>query len=196
MKNSISIKGFPKSRVVQQRRLEFRLMGADDGPLVLSFARALPAHDLLFLLRDITQEHNVDRWLQDVRDGTNCTVLALEGDTVIGYGSLIRSQQDWSQHVAEIRVLTAASARGLGLGQLLTREAFQIALEMGVEKISARMTLDQAGARRVFEGMGFRPEAVLHDEVKDKSGNKHDLLVMANDVPAFLARMEQHGVPG
>lgn len=194
--NPISVKGFPKTRVIEQRKLEFRLMSADDGPRILRFARALPPHDLLFLLRDISQEKNVERWLEDVLDGANCTVLALEGDAVVGYGSLIRSQQDWSLHVAEIRVLTAATARGLGLGQLLTREAFQIALELGVEKISARMTLDQAGARHVFEGMGFRPEAVLHDEVKDKSGKKHDLLVMANDVQAFLARMEQHGVPG
>lgn len=194
--NPIRVKGLPQHRVIEQRKLEFRLMNAEDVPRILRFARALPPHDLLFLLRDISQEKNVERWAQDVREGSNCTVLAVEGDNVVGYGSLIRSQQDWSLHVAEIRVLTAATARGLGLGQLLTREAFQIALELGVEKISARMTLDQAGARHVFEGMGFRPEAVLHDEVKDRSGKKHDLLVMANDVQAFLARMDQHGIPG
>lgn len=192
----IRVKGFPKTRVINQRKVELRLMTAEDAPRILKFARALPPHDLLFLRRDITQEKNVDLWVEETAVGTTYTLLAVEGETMIGYGSLIRSQQDWSRHVAEIRVLTAESARGLGLGQLLTREAFQIALELGVEKISARMTLDQAGARRVFEGMGFRPEAVLHDEVKDKSGKKHDLLVMANDVQAFLARMDQHGIPG
>lgn len=193
--NPIRVEGFPKTRVLEQRKLEFRLMSAEDAPRILRFARALPPHDLLFLLRDISQQDNVERWVQDVREGRNSTVLALERGDVVGYGSLIRSQQDWSQHVAEIRVLTAATARGLGLGRLLTREAFQIALELGVEKINARMTLDQVGARRVFEGMGFRPEAVLRDEVKDRSGKKHDLLVMANDVQAFLARMDQHGIP-
>lgn len=192
----IRVQGFPKTCVIQQRELVFRLMSDEDTQLVLRFSRALPPHDLLFLRRDITQEKNVERWLQDIREGTSCTLLALEGNAVVGYGSLIRSQQDWSRHVAEIRVLIAPSARGLGLGQRLTREAFQIALELGVEKISARMTLDQAGARHVFEGMGFRPEAVLHDEVRDASGRKHDLLVMANDVQGFLARMDQHGVPG
>ncbi|MGQ0503412.1 MAG: GNAT family N-acetyltransferase [Panacagrimonas sp.] len=192
----IRVKGFPKTRVINQRKVELRLMTAEDAPRILKFARALPPHDLLFLRRDITQEKNVDLWVEETAVGTTYTLLAVEGEVMIGYGSLIRSQQDWSRHVAEIRVLTAESARGLGLGQLLTREAFQIALELGVEKISARMTLDQAGARRVFESMGFRPEAVLHDEVKDKSGKKHDLLVMANDVQAFLARMDQHGIPG
>lgn len=191
----IRIKGFPKSRVINGRTVELRLMSAADTARILQFARALPVHDLLFLQRDITQEKNVDRWVENIRDGGNCTILAIEGDAMIGYGSLTRSQQDWSQHVAEIRVLAAATARGLGLGQLLTREAFQVALELGVEKISARMTLDQAGARKVFEGMGFRPEAVLQNEVKDKSGKKHDLLVMSNDVQEFLARMEQHGIP-
>ena len=59
----------------------------------------------------------------------------------------------------------------LGLGRLLTREAFNIALALDIQKIVARMTLDQTGARTVFEELGFRPEAVLRDEVKDRAGN-------------------------
>jgi len=42
----------------------------------------------------------------------------------------------------------------------------------------------------VFEGMGFRPEALLRDQVKDREGHKHDLLILAHEVAKFLAQME------
>ena len=56
------------------------------------------------------------------------------------------------------------------------------------------MTLDQTGARTVFEELGFRPEAVLRNEVKDRSGKTHDILLMANDVATFLARRDNYGL--
>ena len=50
------------------------------------------------------------------------------------------------------------------------------------------MPLDQTGARTVFEELGFRAEAVLRDEVRDRASKTHDILLMANDVETFLAR--------
>ena len=57
----------------------------------------------------------------------------------------------------------------------------------------ARMTLDRTGARTVFEELGFRAGAVLHDEVKDRAGKNHDILLMANNVETFLARGDAFG---
>lgn len=69
------------------------------------------------------------------------------------------------------------------------------AVTLGIEKIIARMTPDQTGARTVFEGLGFRPEGLLRDEVKDRAGKTHDILLMANNVATFLARGEAYGIP-
>ena len=44
--------------------------------------------------------------------------------------------------------------RGKGLGRLLTQEAFAQALERGIEKMVAQMTVDQKGAIATFEGWG------------------------------------------
>jgi L-amino acid N-acyltransferase YncA len=84
--------------------------------------------------------------------------------------------------------------RGKGLGRLLTQEAFAIALGLGIEKIVAHMTVDQKGAIAVFESMGFRPEALLRDQVKDREGRKHDLLILAHEVAKFRAQMDAYGV--
>ena len=53
---------------------------------------------------------------------------------------------------------------------------------MGLRKLTAQMTLDQAGARATFERLGFKPEALLTDWVMANDGRTRDLLVMAYDL--------------
>ena len=175
-------------------RVTLRLMSGSDGSVALAFARALPAHDLLFLRRDITQPEAIEIWLNGIARGRITSVLAESGGQVQGYATVDRGELSWSPHVAELRVLVSAAMRGKGLGRLLTQEAFAIALGLGIEKIVAQMTVDQKGAIAVFEGMGFRPEALLRDQVKDRDGRKHDLLILAHEVAKFQAQMDAYGV--
>ena len=188
------MEGFSKTATVEGRSVTLRLMNAADGPLMLDFAQHLPYHDLLFLRRDITKQSVIDRWLRDISDETMYTLLAEDETRLLGYCSLYRNDFDWSRHVAEVRVLISPQARRIGLGRLLARESFDLALTLGIRKVVARMTLDQVGARTVFEELGFRAEAVLRDEVKDRAGKTHDLLLMANDVATFVARGEAYGL--
>ncbi len=190
-----TVEGFPKTVTIKGQTITVRMMTTTDGPRLRTFAQQLSDHDLLFLRRDITKQSTIDTWVRNVADGTMYTVLAEDQAQILGYGSLYRNDFDWSRHVAELRVLVAPQARNLGLGRLLTREAFNVALTLGIEKIVARMTPDQTGARTVFEELGFRPEALLRNEVKDRSGKTHDILLMANDVATFLARGEAYGIP-
>ena len=187
------MEGFPKTLEVKARSVTLRMMGAQDGPLLLDFAQQLPYHDLMFLRRDITKQSSIDRWLYDIESEKMYTLLAENETRLLGYASLYRNDFDWSRHVAEIRVLISPQARKIGMGRLLTREAFNVALSLGIQKVVARMTLDQTGARTVFEELGFRAEAVLRDEVKDRAGKTHDILLMANDVETFLARGDAYG---
>jgi L-amino acid N-acyltransferase YncA len=189
------VEGFPKTLELKGNTITVRMMTGADSPRLLDFALQLPYHDLLFLRRDITKPSGIDKWVRDIADGTIHTVLAEDKVHTLGYSSLYRNDFDWSRHVAELRVLVAPQARNIGLGRLLTREAFNVALVLGIEKIVARMTPDQTGARTVFEELGFRPEALLRNEVKDRTGKSHDILLMANDVAAFLARGDAYGIP-
>jgi L-amino acid N-acyltransferase YncA len=189
------------SRPVYPREIQFadgpvtlRYMTANDREAALAFARALPSHDLLFLRRDITRPEIIDLWLDGIRRERIVSIFAERKGAVLGYATVDRGDLSWSPHVAELRVMVGASMRRQRLGQLLTREAFMIALNLGVEKMTAQMTTDQEGAIAVFEGMGFHTEALLRDQIKDREGRKHDLLIMANDVNAFLAQMEAYGV--
>lgn len=185
---------YPDTRRIAGRDITLRPMTAADRAAVLEFARKLPEHDLLFLRRDITQGAAVDDWIREIALGEIFTVLAVEGDSVLGWATIHRNQLRWTAHVAELRVMVAEGARGLGLGRILTQEAFANAVGLGIEKMVAQMTMDQKGAIAVFEGLGFRPEALLRDQVKDRAGKKHDLLVLSHDVSKFEGKRTAFGM--
>ena len=168
-----------------------------DREAILAFAQSLPTHDLLFLRRDITRPEEVSAWIAAVAAGDLATVLALRDDAVVGYSVVDRSPLEWMRHVAELRVMVAASMRGQGLGRLLTTEAFRIASEIGVEKMVAQMTTDQRTAIAVFQNLGFANEAVLHQHVKDRDGKNYDLLILRRAVSEFEASviLEEYGAP-
>jgi RimJ/RimL family protein N-acetyltransferase len=173
--------------------LELRYMTAADEAAVLAFARTLPDHDLLFLPRDIAQPKVLAAWIAQIERGLLTTLLASRSGTLVGCATIACEELAWSAHVGEIRVVVAADVRGEGIGRLLIQETFRIALELGLEKLIAQMTVDQRGAIAVFESMGFRGEALLRDHVKDRSGIKHDLVILSHDVARFQAQMEAYG---
>jgi L-amino acid N-acyltransferase YncA len=187
-------RSYPEQIRLGSDDITLRYMTASDADAILAFARALPEHDLLFLRRDITDPEGVAAWVRDVESGDTISVLAVRGSEVVGYGTIHRNKVGWSQHVGELRVLVAESMRGKGLGRVLTQEAFAIALGQGIEKMMAQMTLDQKGAIATFEGIGFRPEALLRDHVKDRAGKKHDLLVLSHEVAKFESTLNAYGV--
>ncbi len=171
-----------------------RSMTTEDGDAMLKFARALPAHDILFMRRNITEQPGIDKWINDIRDGRVHTVIALVDGEIGGYATIHLTELDWTRHVAELRVSVSLDLREHGLGRTLIREGFKLAVTMGVEIITSRMTPDQKAARALFEELGFRNEAVLKDHMKDTKGEYHDLLVMAVNVDEFLARRQAYGL--
>ncbi|MGD9603234.1 MAG: N-acetyltransferase family protein [Gammaproteobacteria bacterium] len=185
---------YPRKVRLGQKSYSLRRMTEADGPLVQQFALRLPKHDLLFMRRDISKQEGVDRWIAALQRGAMHTVLCEDDEGLAGYSSIHLTELDWSRHVGELRVQIAERARGGGLGRYLTREAFNLALALNIEKVAARMTPDQTGARALFQELGFQPEALLKDEVKDANGEYHDLLIMACNVQTFLAQRHAFGV--
>lgn len=166
------------------REIDVRLMGPSDRARFLAFARSLSHDDLLYLPWDITDERVVDQWLENIVHNRTTTVLALEDDRVIGEASLVHNEAGWTDHIGEIRVTVNSQMRGQGLGRFLAEEIFAIADTIGLERISARMTHDQASAQAVFESLGFHIVAELPGWVMDRDGRMRDLVVMAYDLRA------------
>ena len=176
---------YPWTTSVDGVRLSFRLMEPSDRDAMLQFARTLPNDDLIFLRTDITEPKTVDAWMNYVKTGRSITVLAEIEGKIVGYSTIHTNDALWTRHVGELRVLVGREHRGLGLGKRLTNEAFAIAKDLGLKKVTAQMPTEQRGARQVFERLGFRPEALLADHVMSRDGQTHDLLIMSYDVAGF-----------
>ena len=184
---------YPRKVTLKDNDYTLRIMTVEDGEALRAFAIDLPAHDTLHMRRDLRSERGIESWIEDIEDGTIRSLLAVDDAGVAGFSTIHLNSLEWTRHVADIRVATAVRTRRTGLGRLLAREGFNMALELGVEKLLARMTPDQDGARVLFEELGFKPEALLKDYVKDRDGNYHDMLLKGCSVQSFLAQREAYG---
>lgn len=185
---------YPRTVAIARGEVNLAVMSRADEADLAAFAGSLPAHDLLFLRRDITHSKVLAAWTDEVEAGTIASLIAREGDDILGCSAVVRDPLSFSPHVGEVRVLVTPAARDRGLGRILIQESFLMALDQGLEKLIAQMTVDQKGAIGVFEEMGFTAEALLKEHVRDPDGTKHDLVVLSHDVERFQAQMEAFGL--
>ena len=188
-------RSYPLHVATEAGDIEFRMMGPADGAAVLAFAQALPAHDLLFLPRNISEPRVLSAWVKEIERGAITSLLAVKDGKVVGCGTLVRDPHSWSPHVGEIRMVVSLDVRGQGVGRALSQETFALALGAGLEKFSVQMTIDQRGAIALFESLGFKAEALLRDHVRDVDGKKHDIVVLGHNVTQVRAQMEAYGLP-
>ena len=121
------------------RKFKIRLMVPTDIEAVLTFAKSLNLNDLLFLRINITERSAVERWAHYIETGRTYTVLALDGDRVIGEASLLHSTASWTRHIGEIRMQVIPEARRNGLARVLAQEIEWIAKQMSLTTIIAKM---------------------------------------------------------
>lgn len=177
------------------RQVMLRSMERSDADAILAFAQSVPPHDLLFLQRDIRQDRVVSAWMQQIEDGSIKSLIAVDENGVIhGCTALVRDRLSWSSHVADIRILVGVESRSMGLGRLLAMHCVDLALGDDVEKVTVRMTPDQEGALRMFEELGFRPEALLRDQVRDTSGVARDLVILALNLDHYSSTRTAFGL--
>jgi L-amino acid N-acyltransferase YncA len=179
-----------------RRSVTVRPMRYEDADALHRFFTGIPEEDLLFLRRDVTDRDVIESWALDVVAGQTTTLLAERDGAVGGEASIHRSRVPWTAHVGEIRVVVDADHRKLGLGTALVQAIFLEALDRGIEKLLAEMTPDQKAAVNVFQKLGFRVEGLLRDQVRDRRGAKHDVVVMAHDVQEAADRLRQWGIAG
>jgi RimJ/RimL family protein N-acetyltransferase len=184
----------PRSLQIGDTTLQLTRLQPEDAQALAAFAAALPAHDLLFLRRDISQPKVIAAWMQAIAEGRLHSLAVREAGVLVGCSAIVVDALSWSRHVGELRVLVAPVWRGRGLGRVLIQQCFAQALELGLDKLVAQMTVDQVAAIAVFEELGFRAEALLRDHVKDRDGQLHDLALLSHDVAAVQSRLEAYGV--
>jgi L-amino acid N-acyltransferase YncA len=185
---------YPRSVSCAGAAVEIGLMTPDHAAALSTFVGSLPAHDLLFLRRDISHPKVIAAWMEAIREGRVTSLVAHQERELVGCTAIVTQDLSWSRHVGELRVLVGPALRGKGLGRQLIQESFAQALELGLDKLCVQMTVDQRAAIGVFEELGFRAEALLKNHVKDRDGKSHDLALLSHDVRAVEATLHAYGV--
>ena len=189
-------RSYPQKYRLGDDRVRVHRLSDGDGRSLRRFAKKIPEHDKLFSHWDLALEESIASWERSVGKGKLVALAAIRKKKWLGYAAIEPSQEPWSGHVAELRVMVAPKARGRGVGRILLQEAFRYGISVGLEKLTARMTPDQAAAIRSFEDLGFKTEAMFREHVEDTRGRKHDLLVLSNNLRESRAMDDVYGVVG
>lgn len=157
--------------------IEIDPIAKTDEAEVAALLRALPERDLLFVGFDVNDDAVIRRWTTAGESDTVGAVARRNGE-LLGFTVLQRDRAPWKRHVGSVLVVVAPQARGLGLGTLLVQRTISLAAELGLEKIAARMLVEDRDTVRVFEKLGFRHEGLLVDHAKASDGTLYDIAYM------------------
>jgi GNAT superfamily N-acetyltransferase len=163
-----------------------------DKDALYTFFQRLPESDRLFLKDNVADPAVVDRWAAELNYDRIFPLLAWMGTDVVADATLHKNLGGWMKHVGTIRIVVARDFHRKGLGSVLANELFLHALKAGLEKIVAEVMDTQPGAKRVFEKLGFKQEAVFRGHVRDQIGVRHDLQVLSKDLEEFWANIQIH----
>ena len=171
-------------------KIVVRPLSKQDGPALLKFFTSVPEEDRLFLKDDVTKKEIIDRWVTELNFDKVLPIIAEKDDVILGDATLHFNRYRWQLHMAEIRCVVAREYQQNGLGTALMRELVFAAQARDVSKIRANMMDTQISAQRAFQRLGFQKEAELKDFLIDNGGNKHNLILMVNDVSAMWEKMD------
>ena len=156
---------------------------------VRRFFERVPEGDRTFFREDVLAPGVLEAW----KDSSDSRFVACDGDDIVGYVAVIRGV-GWSSHVGELRVVVDPNRRRQGIGRALARHGLVHGLELGLKKLVVEVVADQEATLAMFSGLGFQPEALLKDHVRDASGQLRDLITMAHMVDETWGVMRGTGI--
>jgi L-amino acid N-acyltransferase YncA len=170
----------------------FRNLKKKDKNRLTVFFKSLPKEDRVYLRRDITDKETIKQVIKSSKSGESPRIVALDKDNIVAYGLLELEKRQWNKQSCEIRLLISKDYRRKGLGMLLARELYSLAISEKVEEIIVKMMKPQKAAISIFKRMGFKQEAVLYDYVIDLEGIKQDLIIMRCNVNEMWKELKEY----
>lgn len=159
-----------------------RALRLDDLDTLMKFYAALPPEDRKYLRIDVTNRKMVEQRIRLIASGNVFRIVALHEDEIIADGALELSGDEWRKHQGELRVIVARPYQHKGLGMIMVRELYFLAVEKKVELAVVKMMRPQVAAQKIFRKLGFREELLIPDYVLDQSGETQDMIIMVCNI--------------
>ena len=167
-----------------------RKLHINDLGRLMKFYSDLPPEDRKYLRIDVTNKDIVRQRIKLTKAGNVFRLVALFEDEIIADGALELSGEEWRKHQGELRVIVAREYQHKGLGMILVRELYFLAIEEKVEQVVVKMMKPQIAAQRIFRKLGFKEEFDIPDYVRDLDGEKQDLIIMTCNIKNLWNELE------
>ena len=167
-----------------------RNLTLNDLDRLMRFYSSLPSEDRKYLRVDVTDKNIVEQRIRAIESGNVFRIIALHGDDIIGDGALELTTEEWRKHQGELRVIVSKKFQRKGLGMIMMRELYFLAVEKKVEKMVVKMMRPQIAALTICRKLGFREELLIPDYVRDLAGETQDLIIMTCDIKDFWKELD------
>lgn len=167
-----------------------RKLHISDLDRLMKFYSNLPPEDRKYLRIDVTNKEVVKQRIKLIKTGNVFRLVALFEDEIIADGALELSGEEWRMHQGELRVIVARPFQHKGLGMIVVRELYFLAIEKNVEQVVVKMMNPQIAAQRIFRKLGFQEEIHIPDYVRDQAGEKQNLIIMTCNIKDLWNELE------
>jgi len=172
------------------KKVTIRELQIKDLDRLMKFYSGLPPEDRKYLRIDVTNREVVQQRIELTKEGNVFRLIALHNDEIIADGALELSGEEWRKHQGELRVIVARPFQHKGLGMIMVRELYFLAVEKNVDQAVVKMMRPQVAAQRIFRKLGFREELLIPDYVRDIAGKKQDLIIMVCNIKELWKELE------
>ena len=169
--------------------MDIRPLTLGDRDALERFISRVPEGDRTFFKEDVEASAVIEAW---THPGPARAVAVAAGE-VVGYVAVV-PLLGWSDHVGEVRLIVDPDHRGRGIGRALARCAVLEAVALDLRKLVVEVVADQEPTIAMFRALGFDPEALLADHVRDQSGAVRDLMILAQSVDAQWSTKSVAGI--
>ncbi len=162
----------------------------DDLERLMRFYLFLPEEDRKYLRVDVTNKNVVEQRIRLIERGNIFRIIALGGDDIVADGALELTEEEWRKNQAELRIIVARPFQHKGLGTIMMRQLYYLAMEKNVETVIVQMMRPQVAAINICRKLGFHEEVLIPDYVRDQTGKPQDLIIMKSNIRDLLNEIE------
>jgi RimJ/RimL family protein N-acetyltransferase len=167
-----------------------RPLRPEHEPAVNAFLRGLPEADQPSFPGDVIDPDVLTRRR---RNDSSIHLAGWDGRRMIAYAA-VHPRRGASRHVGQLTLIVDPARRRQGIGTAMARAALAAALRAGLKKVVAEVAADQRSAIAMFGALGFEPEALLRDHIRDRVGRLRDGILLSHRVDETWAAMAATGI--
>ncbi len=158
-------------------RALLRPLVANDRESLMELFDHTSKEDLRYLRNDVTSRELVDSWVDALDYNKVFPLIAVVHNRVVGNATL-HFRTGAHRHRGEVRIYLAQEVRRRGLGTRMLQSLIDIARNVGLHQLIAKIVTDQGPVIKAFEELGFSRQCNLPDHFMLPDGSTRDVALL------------------